>query len=95
VFIVKMALYILKSSGAAFRSKLAGVLHDMSYRPSLADPNVFIRVVTKPNGFKYCEYILCYIDDVLIIYHVPQKSIDSTTAVSKLKTTRMRNQICT
>jgi hypothetical protein len=48
-----MALYGLKSSGAAFRSKLAGVLHDMNYRLSLADPDVWMRPATKPNGFKY------------------------------------------
>ena len=53
IFIVKMALYGLKSSGAAFRSKLAGVLHDMNYRPSLADPDVWMRPATKPNCFKY------------------------------------------
>ena len=31
IMIVKIALYVLKSSGAAFRAKLAGLLHD-SYR---------------------------------------------------------------
>ena len=85
IFIVKMALYGLKSSGAAFRSKLAGVLHDMNYRPSLADPDVWMRPATKPNGFKYWEYILCYVDDVLVLSHQPQHSIDGITAVFKLK----------
>ena len=33
-------LYGLKSSGTAFLSKLAGVLYDMKYRSSLADPNM-------------------------------------------------------
>ena len=32
LMIVKMALYGLKSSGAAFRAKLAGVLHDLSLK---------------------------------------------------------------
>ena len=85
IFIVKMALYGLKSSGAAFRSKLAGVLHDMNYRPSMADPDVWMRPATKPDGFKYYEYILCYVDDVLILSHNPQHSIDGITAVFKLK----------
>ena len=37
---IKMALYGLKSSGAAFRAKISGVLADMNFRPSLADPDV-------------------------------------------------------
>ena len=43
--IVKMALYGLKSSGAAFRSKLANVIYDLEYRPSMADPDVWIVVM--------------------------------------------------
>jgi hypothetical protein len=50
--IVKMALYGLKSSGAAFRSKLAGVLDDLQYRPTLADPDVWIKAGVKANGFR-------------------------------------------
>ena len=40
IMIVKMALYGFKSSGAAFRAKLAGVLHDIGFTPSKADPDV-------------------------------------------------------
>ena len=65
IMLVKMALYGLKSSGAAFRSKLAGVLHDMNYRPSKADNDVWLRPAVKPNGFEYYEMVLCYVDDVL------------------------------
>jgi hypothetical protein len=49
VFIIKMALYGLKSSGAAFRAKLAGVLHDLGYRPTLADPDVWLKAAVKPD----------------------------------------------
>ena len=38
--IVKMALYDLKFSGAAFRAKLDRVIHDLSYIPSKADTDV-------------------------------------------------------
>ena len=40
LMIVKMALYGLKPSGAAFRVKLDGALHDLSYVPSKADLDV-------------------------------------------------------
>ena len=50
---VKMALYGLKSSGAEFRAKLAGVLHDLGYTPSKVDPYVLIRLAMKPDGEEY------------------------------------------
>jgi hypothetical protein len=82
---VKMALYGLKSSGAAFRSKLAGVLHDLQYRPSRADPDVWLKPAVKPDGFKYYEMVLCYVDDVMVISHVPDKMIQGIKGVFKLK----------
>jgi hypothetical protein len=85
IMIVKMALYGLKSSGAAFRSKLAGVLHDMNYRPSFADPDVWLRAGTKPCGFEYYEMVLCYVDDVMVISHQPSKTIEGIQAIFKLK----------
>jgi hypothetical protein len=40
--LVKKALYGLKSSGAAFRAFLAETLDAMDYKPSYADPDVWI-----------------------------------------------------
>ena len=40
LMIVKMSFYILKLSGAAFRSKSDRVLHDLGYVPTKADPDV-------------------------------------------------------
>ena len=42
IFIIKMALYGLKSSGAAFCSLLAETLHELNFVPSKADPNVYM-----------------------------------------------------
>jgi len=39
----------------------------------------------KPNGFKYYEYVLCYVDDIVVISHQPQKIMDGIKAVFKLK----------
>ena len=85
VMVIKMALYGLKSSGAAFRAKLAGVLCDMGYRPSLADPDVWLRAATKPDGFQYYEMALVYVDDVMILSHVPLNTIESIQKTFKLK----------
>ena len=56
--IVKMALYDLKFSGAAFRAKLDGVLHDLPYLPSKADPDVWIMPSFRPDGSEYYEMAL-------------------------------------
>ena len=85
VMIVKKALYGLKSSGAAFRSLLAQTIWDLNYRPSKADPDVWMRAATKPNGFKYYELILCYVDDVISISNTPMHAIEGIKAVFKLK----------
>jgi hypothetical protein len=48
--IVVRALYGLKSSGAAFRSFLAEHLYDIGYKPSLADPDVWMQAAVTPKG---------------------------------------------
>ena len=80
-----MALYGLKSSGAAFRAKLDGVLHDLSYVPSKADPDVWIIPAVRPNGSEYYDMALCYVYDVLVIAAEPMKTMDGIRAVFKLK----------
>ena len=62
---ITRALYGLKSAGAAFRAHLAEHLHSMSYRPSYADPDVWMRPAVKSNGERYYEYLLAYCDDLL------------------------------
>ena len=50
---ITRALYGLKSSGAAFRSKLAECIWDMGYRPSKADPDVWLKAATRADGHEY------------------------------------------
>ena len=71
ILIVKMALYGLKSSGAAFRAFLAERLDDIGFKSSIADPDVWMRSAIKPDGERYYEYILAYVDDLLCISFDP------------------------
>ena len=71
IMIIVRALYGLKSSGAAFRSLLAEKIWEEGFRPSRADDDVWIRPAVKPDGKKYYEYLLCYVDDILGISHDP------------------------
>lgn len=84
VLIVR-ALYGLKSSGAAWRAHLAQSLRDLGYTPSYADPDVYYRAATKPDGFEYYEYLLVYVDDILCISHKPQETMVAIGKLYRLK----------
>ena len=56
--IVNMEIYGFKSSGAAFRAKLDGVIHDIWYTPSKADPDGWLRTSVNPDGAEYYEMVL-------------------------------------
>ena len=89
LFMVTRALYGLKSSGAAFRTFLADHLHDIGYRPSIDDPDVWMRPGLNPDGFRYWEYILCYVDYILCISHDHKKSMQMIQNKFKLKDDKM------
>jgi len=68
VLIVR-ALYGLKSSGAAWRSHLANTFQSLGYISCVADPDVLYHPAVKPDGFPYYEYVLVYVDDLLVLSH--------------------------
>ena len=77
LFIVERALYGLKSAGASFRQYLAGKIYDLGFKPSPADPDVWMRPATKADGTKYYEYILVYVDDILAMSKKPEEIMQS------------------
>ena len=79
------ALYGLKSSGANWRAHMAATLRDAGFQSCKADPDVWMRPNTKPNGDKYWEYLLCYVDDLLCISHSPQLVMDYLAQIYTLK----------
>jgi hypothetical protein len=83
--LITRALYGLKSAGASFRAFLGEHLHDMGYRPCLADPDVWLRPAVKPCGFEYYEYVLTYVDDCLAISYNPKATMEGIQAKFKLK----------
>ena len=58
---------------------------DMGNRPTKADPDVWLRPATKPDGFQYYEMVLCYVDDILSMSHYPQAALIAVTSTFKLK----------
>ena len=83
--IIVRALYGLKFSGAAWRAHLAETMNDLAYKPCKADPDVWMKPQTKPDGTKYYEYVLIYVDDVLAISHNPKIVMTSLQHLYRLK----------
>ena len=84
-FIIRKALYGLKSSGAAFREHLAQRLDEIGFKSSTADPDVWLRSATKPDGEQYYEYMLVYVDDLLCISHDPHRPMKQIAEVLRFK----------
>ena len=69
---IERAVNALKSSEALWRVDLNTTITDMGFHSTTADPNVCGQSYAKPNGFKYNEYVLNYVDDVLNVLDSPQ-----------------------
>ena len=85
VMLVVRALYGLKSSGEAWRQMLAHKLRDLGYVYSKADPDVWLKSETKPDGTEYYAYVLVYVDDVLHLHHDPDTFMNCLEKIYRLK----------
>jgi len=83
--IVVRAMYGLKSSGAAWHAKFSETLRSLNFQPSLADPDVWMRPATKDTGLEYYEYILVYVDDVLVVSAAPLPIMKTIQKAYRLK----------
>ena len=83
--ILVRALYGLKSSGAAFRKHLGECMKALDYKPCLADPDLWYKAATKANGEQYYSYILCYVDDIMVIHENAMPVLQQINGFMKLK----------
>ena len=79
--VIVRALYGLKSSGAAWRATLAQSMKELGYKPTQADPDVWIKRAIKHDGTPYYKMMLIYVDDVL---HLAEDPAEDMTKLSKL-----------
>ena len=63
LLIMVKALYGTRSGGARWHDRLFNILQEMKFKPSKADPDVWMR--PEPGGTCY-EYIAVYVDDLAI-----------------------------
>ena len=85
VMVVVRAWYGLKSSGAAWHAMLSQTMHDMNYKRCKADYDVWYRSAEKPDGFKYYEYVLIFVDDILVVSHQPMNTMNILFNLYELK----------
>ena len=74
-FVIHKALYGLHSSGARFHEKFADTLSELGFRPTYADPDVWI----SDAGDVY-EFVCVYVDDLLAAMKNPKEFIDKLQA---------------
>ena len=85
VVVIVRALYGLRSSGKAWRDHMAATLRDHGYSSCRADPDVWMRAKSKPDGFRYWSYIMVYTDDILVVDHEPKLVMDYLASCYTLK----------
>ena len=84
-YLIVRALYGLKSASFSFRSFMAEKLADFGFQSSFADPDVWLRASSKPDGEQYYEYVLMYVDDILAISCNPRAILEDVQKTFKLK----------
>jgi hypothetical protein len=67
--LIHRALYGGKTAGRDFRNHLRECMKHLSFKSCKADPDVWMRPATKPDGHAYWEYVLLYTDDCLAVSH--------------------------
>jgi hypothetical protein len=60
-------------------------MEQFGFKPCMADRDVWMRPATKPDGFRYYEYVLLYVDDTLVISHNPMAIMQALQQEYRLK----------
>ena len=82
ILIFLKALYGLKSSGKRWAEVIHGILRDMKFLPSKADPCIWLR---KAPNLRWYEYIAVYVDDLCIAAESPSAIIQIFKSTYQLK----------
>ena len=78
--IISQGIYGLRSSAARFHEHLAAEIRKLGFRPSPADPDLYMR---EADG--HHEYLATYADDILVFSKKPMDIIDKLRSVYTLK----------
>ena len=90
VFIITWALYGLKPARATWRTSFTQALVQLEFCPTCGDPDVYIKPQPKPDGTRYYEMLLVYVDDILVLSHDTKPIIDGIADQFRLKEDSLR-----
>ena len=83
--IIVRAFNGLKSSGAAFHAHLADCMMSIGYTLCRGDNELWMKPEIDPDGDEYYSYILCYVDDVLVVHYDAMTTLMNIDKYFKLK----------
>ena len=72
VALITRALYDGKVSRRDFWHHLRDCMDHLGFTACQAEPDVWMRAATNPDGEEYFEYVLLYVDNCLVISHKPE-----------------------
>ena len=82
VLVMYKALYGTRSGGACWHDKFFDILHDMGFKSSRSDPDIWMK--SSKDGSHY-KYIAVYVDDLAICMKDPKAFCDTLKEKYKLK----------
>ena len=82
VLVMYKTLYGTRSGGACWHDKFFDILHHMGFKPSRADPDIWMK--SSKDASQY-EYIAVYVDDLAICMKDPKTFCDTLKEKDKLK----------
>ena len=68
-----------------WRAHLVSTMTDLHFTPCQADPDVWMQPAVKPDGTKYYDYVLTYVNDILVLSHKASTIMDNLSALCCLK----------
>ena len=82
VLVMYKALYGTRSGGSCWLDKFFDILHQMGFKPSRADPDIWMKSSKDGSHF---EYIAVYVDNLAICMEDPKSFCDTLKEKYKLK----------
>ena len=82
VLVMHKALYATRSGGACWHDKHFDIHHQMGFKPSKAEPDIWMKSSKDDNHY---DYIAVYVDDLAICMEDPQAYSDTLKEKYKLK----------
>ena len=71
--IIRKALYGLRTSGKQWHIRFAACLKELGFKPSLAEPDIWMRKTKNKHGIDVYEYVAVYVDDLMMAMVKPEE----------------------